>query len=118
VRGERLAWLVTVPIAAFGCESAHALANVWSAMFLLPHQLTSLLIAGALVGVTARLLHPGRERLGVAATILLGLVSTLFAGGLLRGMFLVVFGIVLLLAVMIAYGMVWLWARVAPAEQG
>jgi hypothetical protein len=28
------------------------------------------------------------------------------------------FGIVLLLAVMIAYGMVWLWARVAPAEQG
>lgn len=89
-------------------------------MFLLPYQLTSLLIAGVLVGVTARLLHPGRERLGVAATVLLGLVSTLAAGGLLRGMFLAVFpapfGIVLLLAVAIAYGMVWVWARLAPAE--
>jgi hypothetical protein len=28
VRGERLAWLVTVPIAVVGCESAHAFANV------------------------------------------------------------------------------------------
>jgi len=28
VRGERLAWLVTLPIAVVGCESAHALANV------------------------------------------------------------------------------------------
>ena len=90
-------------------------------MILLPYQLTSLLIAGALVGVTARLLHPGRERLGVAATLLLGLVSTLAAGGLLRGMFLVLvpapFGIVLLFAVAIAYGMVWLWAWIAPAGQ-
>ncbi|HSD01661.1 MAG TPA: hypothetical protein VLB81_04790 [Gaiellales bacterium] len=90
-------------------------------MILLPYQLTSLLIAGALVGVTARLLHPGRERLGVAATLLLGLVSTLAAGGLLRGMFLVLvpapFGIVLLFAVSIAYGMVWLWAWIAPAGQ-
>jgi uncharacterized membrane protein YeaQ/YmgE (transglycosylase-associated protein family) len=90
-------------------------------VILLPYQLTSLLIAGALVGVTARLLHPGRERLGVAATLLLGLVSTLAAGGLLRGMFLVLvpapFGIVLLFAVSIAYGMVWLWAWIAPAEQ-
>lgn len=91
-------------------------------MFLLPYQLTSLLIGGALVGVTARLLHPGHERLGVAATMLLGLVSTLAAGGLLRGMFLVFlpapFGVVLLLAVVIAYGMVWLWARIVPAEPG
>jgi len=90
-------------------------------VILLPYQLTSLLIAGALVGVTARLLHPGRERLGVAATLILGLVSTLAAGGLLRGMFLVLvpapFGIVLLFAVSIAYGMVWLWAWIAPAGQ-
>jgi hypothetical protein len=28
------------------------------------------------------------------------------------------FGIVLLLAVVIAYGMVWLWARIAPIAQG
>jgi uncharacterized membrane protein YeaQ/YmgE (transglycosylase-associated protein family) len=90
-------------------------------VYLLPYQLTTLLIAGALVGVTARLLHPGRERLGVAATLLLGLISTLAAGGLLRGMFILLlpapFGVVLLLAVVIAYGMVWLWARIAPAAQ-
>jgi hypothetical protein len=28
VRGERLAWLVTLPIAIVGCESAHAIANI------------------------------------------------------------------------------------------
>jgi hypothetical protein len=28
VRGERLAWLVTLPIAVIGCESAHAVANL------------------------------------------------------------------------------------------
>jgi hypothetical protein len=28
VRGERLAWLVTLPIAAIGCEAAHAVANL------------------------------------------------------------------------------------------
>ena len=28
MRGERLAWLVTLPIAIVGCESAHALANI------------------------------------------------------------------------------------------
>ena len=27
MRNERLAWLVTLPIAIIGCESAHALAN-------------------------------------------------------------------------------------------
>ena len=29
MRGERLAWLVTLPIAIIGCESAHAAANVF-----------------------------------------------------------------------------------------
>jgi uncharacterized membrane protein YeaQ/YmgE (transglycosylase-associated protein family) len=90
-------------------------------MFLLPYQLTSLLVAGALVGAAARLLHPGRERMGVAATILLGLVSTLLAGSILRGMFLLVltfvpFGLQLALAIVIAYGMVWAWARLAGGE--
>jgi len=28
VRGERLAWLVTLPIAVVGCEAAHAVANL------------------------------------------------------------------------------------------
>lgn len=28
MRGERLAWLVTLPIAAVGCEAAHAVANL------------------------------------------------------------------------------------------
>ena len=27
MRGERLAWLVTLPVAAVGCEAAHAVAN-------------------------------------------------------------------------------------------
>jgi hypothetical protein len=29
VRGERLAWLVTLPIAIIGCESAHAVGNLF-----------------------------------------------------------------------------------------
>jgi len=67
VRGERLAWLVTVPIAAVGCECAHAVAN---------------LVFGAPAGGRAELFDggPGADTLPLLvslalAAILVGLVG-------------------------------------------
>lgn len=39
-----------------------------------------LIVVGALVGVLARLLHPGREPLDYAATFLIGIASLVLAG--------------------------------------
>jgi uncharacterized membrane protein YeaQ/YmgE (transglycosylase-associated protein family) len=89
----------------------------------LPYQLGSLLIGGAFVGAAARLLHPGRERMGAAATVLVGIVATIIAASILRGLFVVLFpflpfGLDLALALVIAYGIVWAWAQIAPARAG
>ncbi|HYX85113.1 MAG TPA: hypothetical protein VE777_09100 [Gaiellales bacterium] len=87
-----------------------------------PYQLGSLLIGGAFVGAAARLLHPGRERVGVAATVLVGIVATVVAASVLRGAFLVLlpfvpFGLDFALGVVIAYAIVWTWAQIAPAGE-
>jgi uncharacterized membrane protein YeaQ/YmgE (transglycosylase-associated protein family) len=39
-----------------------------------------LIVVGAVVGVLGRLLHPGRELMGFFFTILVGIISLLFAG--------------------------------------
>ena len=44
----------------------------------------SLLVSGLVVGALGRLFHPGRERLGIATTILIGASATVVAGSLLR----------------------------------
>ena len=44
--------------------------------------LIALLIVGAIAGAVARLLIPGRQPMGIAKTILLGIVGS-FVGGLL-----------------------------------
>jgi hypothetical protein len=67
VRGERLAWLVTVPIAVIGCESAHALANV---------------VFGAPDGGRAELFQggPGGGALPVLATLVAAAILAGLAG--------------------------------------
>ena len=39
-----------------------------------------LIIVGAIIGVLARLIKPGRQRLGMVATVLLGIVGALIGG--------------------------------------
>jgi uncharacterized membrane protein YeaQ/YmgE (transglycosylase-associated protein family) len=73
-------------------------------------EIIGLLIAGLIVGLLGRLLHPGRDPMGWLATIGIGVVSVLVVGLLLSGP-LGFFAYVL--AVIVAALLVALWARMS-----
>jgi uncharacterized membrane protein YeaQ/YmgE (transglycosylase-associated protein family) len=64
-----------------------------------------LIIAGLAVGALGRLFHPGRDRMGILATMAIGVASVLIAGLLIGG----VLGF--LLAVVIGVLLVALWSH-------
>jgi uncharacterized membrane protein YeaQ/YmgE (transglycosylase-associated protein family) len=47
--------------------------------------IVGLIIAGIVVGLLGRLLHPGRDPIGILATIAIGVVAVLIVGLLLGG---------------------------------
>jgi uncharacterized membrane protein YeaQ/YmgE (transglycosylase-associated protein family) len=48
-------------------------------------QILGLIVVGAIIGILARLLKPGRQRLSMLATVLLGVVGAII-GGLVGGL--------------------------------
>lgn len=46
-----------------------------------------MIIVGLVVGALARLLMPGRDPMGIVATIVLGIVGALIGGGIWRALF-------------------------------
>jgi uncharacterized membrane protein YeaQ/YmgE (transglycosylase-associated protein family) len=48
-------------------------------------QILGLIVVGAIIGMLARLLKPGRQRLSAVATVLLGIVGAII-GGLVGGL--------------------------------
>jgi uncharacterized membrane protein YeaQ/YmgE (transglycosylase-associated protein family) len=70
-----------------------------------------LLVSGLIVGGLGRLLHPGREDMGLGATLLIGIVAMLVAGLVVRP--LLGFGGGFITAVIVAIGLVALYPRVA-----
>ena len=48
-------------------------------------QILGLIVVGAIIGMLARLLKPGRQRLSMVATVLLGVVGAII-GGLIGGL--------------------------------
>ena len=51
-------------------------------------QILGLIVVGAVIGMLARLIKPGRQKLSVLATVLLGIVGAIIGGligGLLNG---------------------------------
>ena len=76
----------------------------------------SLLVSGLVVGGLGRLFHPGRERLGIPTTILIGASATVVAGSLLRhalGGF-----ESFLAAIAVAIVLVALWSRFSGTASG
>lgn len=67
--------------------------------------IVGLIIAGLVVGALGRLFHPGRDRMGILRTLLIGVASVLIAGLIIGGFL----GFVL--AVIIGVGLVSLWAH-------
>jgi len=72
-------------------------------------EIIGLIIAGIVVGLLGRLLHPGHDPMGLLATIGVGVVSVLVVGLVLSG--LGFFGFVL--AIIVAALLVALWSRVS-----
>ena len=70
-----------------------------------------LLVSGLIVGGLGRLLHPGRDDMGLAATLLIGIVAMLVAGLVVRP--LLGFGGGFITAVIVAIGLVALYPRFA-----
>ena len=48
-------------------------------------QILGLIVVGAIIGMLARLIKPGRQRLSILATVLLGIVGAII-GGLVGGL--------------------------------
>ena len=70
-----------------------------------------LLVSGLVVGGLGRLLHPGREEMGLGATLLIGIVSMLIAGLVVRP--LLGFGGGFITAVIVAVALVAVYPRMA-----
>ena len=68
-----------------------------------------LILIGLVVGALGRLFHPGRDKMGLLMTMVIGVASVLIAGLLIHGFL----GFVI--AVVIGVVLVALWARLAPA---
>jgi uncharacterized membrane protein YeaQ/YmgE (transglycosylase-associated protein family) len=49
-------------------------------------QILGLILVGAVIGILARLIKPGRQRMSMLATVLLGVVGAII-GGLIGGLF-------------------------------
>jgi len=70
-----------------------------------------LLVSGLVVGGLGRLLHPGRDEMGLGATLLIGIVSMLIAGLVVRP--LLGFGGGFITAVIVAVALVAVYPRMA-----
>ena len=73
----------------------------------------ALIVGGLIVGALGRLLHPGRDPMGLGLTILIGIAANLLVGLLLHG----ALGSILsfILAVIVAAVLVALWSRHTPS---
>lgn len=70
-----------------------------------------LIVVGLAVGALGRLLHPGRDDMSLAATLLIGIASMLIAGLVVRP--LIGFGGGFITAVIVAVVLVAVYARMA-----
>jgi uncharacterized membrane protein YeaQ/YmgE (transglycosylase-associated protein family) len=73
-------------------------------------EIIGLIIAGLVVGLLGRLLHPGSDRIGWLATIGIGVVSVLVVGLLLAGP---IGFLGYVVAVVVAALLVALWSRMS-----
>jgi uncharacterized membrane protein YeaQ/YmgE (transglycosylase-associated protein family) len=53
------------------------------------------IIAGAIVGVLGRLVHPGRDPMGFLMTIIVGIVAMIIAGAISSGWLAFVIGVII-----------------------
>jgi uncharacterized membrane protein YeaQ/YmgE (transglycosylase-associated protein family) len=72
------------------------------------------ILAGLIIGAIARLIVPGRQRMGILMTIIIGIVAAIIGGILWAAIFPDNDGIAWIGSVIVAVVLVWLYARVGP----
>jgi uncharacterized membrane protein YeaQ/YmgE (transglycosylase-associated protein family) len=70
-----------------------------------------LIVLGLLVGALGRLFHPGRDRMGIVMTMVIGVASVVIAGLLIGGL------LGFILAVIIGIVLVALWSHFVEARR-
>jgi uncharacterized membrane protein YeaQ/YmgE (transglycosylase-associated protein family) len=70
-----------------------------------------LILIGLIVGLLGRLFHPGRDKMGLVMTIVIGVASVLIAGLLIHG----VLGFIV--AIVVGVILVALWSRLVEARR-
>lgn len=70
-----------------------------------------LVLIGLLVGALGRLFHPGRDKMGLLMTMLIGVASVLIAGLLIHGF------LGFIVAVVVGVVLVALWSRFVEARR-
>jgi uncharacterized membrane protein YeaQ/YmgE (transglycosylase-associated protein family) len=71
----------------------------------------ALIVLGLLVGALGRLFHPGRDRMGIVMTMVVGVASVLIAGLLIGGF------LGFIVAVIIGVVLVALWSHFVQARR-
>jgi uncharacterized membrane protein YeaQ/YmgE (transglycosylase-associated protein family) len=72
------------------------------------------ILAGLVIGAVARLIVPGRQRMGILVTILVGVVAAVIGGILWAAIFPDNDGIAWIGSLIVAVVLVWLYAAIAP----
>jgi uncharacterized membrane protein YeaQ/YmgE (transglycosylase-associated protein family) len=72
------------------------------------------ILAGLIIGALARLIVPGRQRMSILVTIIVGVVAAIIGGYLWVAIFPDNDGIAWIGSIIVAVVLVWLYARVAP----
>lgn len=70
-----------------------------------------LILIGLLVGALGRLFHPGRDKMGLLMTLVIGVASVLIAGLLIHGF------LGFIIAIVIGVVLVALWSRLVEARR-
>jgi len=70
-----------------------------------------LILIGLVVGALGRLFHPGRDKMGLLMTLVIGVASVLIAGMLIHGF------LGFIIAIVIGVVLVALWSRLVEARR-
>ena len=74
--------------------------------------------AGLVIGLLARLIFPGKQRMNLVATILLGVVSAILGAVLWNAIFVDQSGVAWIGGVVVAIILLWLYSMLAPRMGG
>jgi uncharacterized membrane protein YeaQ/YmgE (transglycosylase-associated protein family) len=81
-------------------------------------EILSLIIIGAVIGVLARLIMPGSDRIGIIGTIVVGIVGAILGGYLWRELIGNTKGVEWIGSILVALALLWIYRRFTYRRTG